>query len=346
MDRDFLLLYHLFVLLNTRTQNTQTQTGTSRQDRRFNAEKSRTSVRRFLSNTDTIRVELDLDHLQCGAETRAIPLGQGFVRSMGSSKIHTQNSKYVNEILSKLRDLWLRLEAMRTAGSILPSEADSIWAYAFGHVVEEIVEGFAKTSRKCSMEGRGLMAMDVAAVEHGVRDIHPLPRSFPVHCSTKNTPRLRSGVLRSGDAFLQWSNPCSYLHCDADEDVGSMLCCCSIHEIEEADSSVCGESWAVVRLIDGEDAGIIGVMHLKEDKNKTLRRTKITHPIDLRFFFRHMMIDEKMHWIFIVFVQRYQETWKVLTEIQHFQSHTKAARAQRVPGNEETLKGTSSKSQN
>ena len=116
----------------------------------------------------------------------AIPLSDkvSYVR-WDQNKIHTQNSKYVNEILSKLRDLWLRLEAMRTAGSLLPSEADSIWAYAFGHVVEEIVEGFAKTSRKCSMEGRGLMAMDVAAVEHGVRDIHPLPRSFPVHCSTK-----------------------------------------------------------------------------------------------------------------------------------------------------------------
>ena len=64
-DRDFLLLYHLFVTsLNTRTQNTQTQTGTPRQDHRINAEKSRTSVHRFLSNTDTIRVRTQsVDHL-------------------------------------------------------------------------------------------------------------------------------------------------------------------------------------------------------------------------------------------------------------------------------------------
>ena len=137
----------------------------------------------------------------------AIPLSDkvSYVR-WDQNKIHTQNSKYVNEILSKLRDLWLRLEAMRTAGSILPSEADSIWAYAFGHVVEEIVEGFAKTSRKCSMEGRGLMAMDVAAVEHGVRDIHPLPRSFPVHCSTKKYAHdyVQAYYSESLDTFLQW----------------------------------------------------------------------------------------------------------------------------------------------
>jgi hypothetical protein len=147
--------------------------------------------------------------IMCSAVPRliSIPLADkvSYVR-WDQSKLHTQNSKYVNEVLSKLRDLWLRLEAMRTAGSILPSEADSIWAYAFGYILEQIVNGFAKTTRKCSMEGRGLMAMDLGAFEHGIRDIHPLPRSFPPHCSTKKYAHdyVQAYYSESLDMLLQW----------------------------------------------------------------------------------------------------------------------------------------------
>eukprot|EP00939_MAST-03C_sp_MAST-3C-sp1_P004157 g4157.t1 len=123
-------------------------------------------------------------------------------RTKGSS----DHSKYVTEIVGQLRDLWLRLEALHTAAHLLPSEADIVWAYAFAIVMTQIVDGFARTSRKCSTSGRELMTMDIAALQRGTRKIHLLPASLPRHCRSRKYAQdyVQSYYLDTPDDLLQW----------------------------------------------------------------------------------------------------------------------------------------------
>lgn len=70
---------------------------------------------------------------------------------------------YVRQISGGLERVALRLDAALSSGAVPTRLHRLLWGCIIGYALERMVEGFSRV-KKCSMQGRGLMAMDVTAV--------------------------------------------------------------------------------------------------------------------------------------------------------------------------------------
>ena len=87
--------------------------------------------------------------------------------------------EWVFDLVESCREAWsyLRLQSNLGAGAgITVTEAvqEQIWAELCQAAFDAALEGFSRAKR-CSPEGRAVMLMDVAELEKGLQDIHPVP---------------------------------------------------------------------------------------------------------------------------------------------------------------------------
>ena len=87
--------------------------------------------------------------------------------------------EWVFDLVESCRETWsyLRLQSNLGAGAgITVTEAvqEQIWAELCQAAFDTALEGFSRAKR-CSPEGRAVMLMDVAELEKGLQDIHPVP---------------------------------------------------------------------------------------------------------------------------------------------------------------------------
>jgi hypothetical protein len=124
-----------------------------------------------------------------------------------SDQFFTEHNKYVAEIIRHLAGLWARLESLESQG-VMPAEREVLWSYAFGFIMEQMVDGFA-AAKTCSTSGRGLMSMDLSALQRGVRGIHPLSRKTPPHCRTKKyaADYIQGYYYETEEALFAWMQP-------------------------------------------------------------------------------------------------------------------------------------------
>ena len=81
------------------------------------------------------------------------------------------SSAYVRVILQRMAQLRQSIDRLCDQGRAFSEEAaERIWKSVVDTVMARMVDGFSEV-KKCSTEGRGLMCLDIATLEKGVKDI-------------------------------------------------------------------------------------------------------------------------------------------------------------------------------
>jgi hypothetical protein len=99
-------------------------------------------------------------------------------RGWDMKEIDMQYSPYVEQILKEFRLFSARLSTLMSSGEVPQSVADCLHELAIEKLMASIVEGFSRT-KKCSNEGRAIMALDLKVLQgelERITNLRPLPK--------------------------------------------------------------------------------------------------------------------------------------------------------------------------